>query len=95
VLDAASALIIVGYCAKAFIKAVRSGRPTEAHGIVARGAILGMSVKLVGTCLKTIQLQTWNQIGLFAAIFALRFILKKVFILENKFAAREEAKGWP
>ena len=92
-LDAASALIILGYCAVAFVTAVRSARPTEAHGIVARGAILGMSVKLVGTCLKTIQLQTWNQIGLFVAIFALRMILKKVFQLENKFATREEANG--
>lgn len=56
----------------------------EAHGIVARGAILGMSIKLVATTLKTVELQTWNQIGLFAAILVLRAILKKVFELEKK-----------
>ncbi|MGO9571376.1 MAG: DUF1622 domain-containing protein [Desulfomonilaceae bacterium] len=90
VIDTASALVIVGYCTLAFITALRSGRTTEAHGIVARGAILGMSIKLVGTTLKTIELQTWNQIGLFAVIFLLRTILKKFFQLENKIAARKE-----
>jgi hypothetical protein len=83
-IDSASALIILGYCLTAFITAVRTGRATEAHGLVARGAILGMSVKLVGTCLKTMELQTWNQIGLFLAIFALRIVLKRVFALEDK-----------
>ena len=89
-IDSASALIILGYCAIAFITAVRSGSPAEAHGLVARGALLGMSIKLVGTCLKTIQLQTWNQIGLFLVIFALRFILKRIFLAEEKLSARQE-----
>jgi hypothetical protein len=83
-IDSASALVIIGYCTVAFITAVRSGRPTEAHGLVARGALLGMSIKLVGTCLKTIELQTWRQIGLFLVIFALRMILKRIFQAEDK-----------
>jgi len=90
VIDTASALVILGYCTVAFIAAIRFGRTTEAHGIVARGAILGMSIKLVAATLKTIELQTWNQIGLFALILLLRTILKKVFQLENKIAARKE-----
>jgi len=69
--------------------ALRSGRATEAHGLVARGALLGMSIKLVGTCLKTIELQTWNQIGLFLVILALRTILKRVFEAEDKISARK------
>jgi hypothetical protein len=49
-----------------------------------------MGIKLVAATLKTIELQTWNQIGLFALIFLLRTILKKVFQLENKIAARQQ-----
>jgi len=93
VFDVASAAVILGYCATAFIQAVRSGTPTIAHGIVARGALLGMSIKLVGTSLKTIQIQTWNQIGLFFAILFLRIILKRIFVLENKIVSREEQPG--
>lgn len=89
-IDSVSALVILGYCTAAFVAAVRSGRPTAAHGLVARGALLGMSIKLVGTCLKTIQLQTWNQIGLFLVLFALRKLLKHIFEAENKIASREE-----
>lgn len=90
VIDTTSALVILGYCTAAFITAVRSGRAMEAHGIVAKGAILGMSIKLVGATLRTVELQTWNQIGLFVVILLLRTILKKVFELENKIAARNE-----
>jgi hypothetical protein len=43
-----------------------------------------MSIKLVGACVKTIQLQTWDQIGLFLMIFALRAMLKRVFLAEEK-----------
>ena len=89
-IDSASALVIIGYCTVAFITAIRSGRATEAHGLVARGALLGMSIKLVGTCLKTIELQTWNQIGLFLVIFALRMILKRVFQAEDKIGTLKE-----
>lgn len=90
VTDTASALVIVGYCAVAFVQAIRFQRATEAHSIIARGAILGMSIKVVGTCLKAIELQTWNQIGLFAVILVLRTILKRIFVLENKIAGGKE-----
>jgi len=89
-IDAASALVLVGYCVSALFAAIRSGRPAAAQGLVARGALLGMSIKLVGTCLKTIQLQTWEQIGLFLALFGLRKLLKQAFEAENKMAVREQ-----
>lgn len=86
-IDSASALVILGYCVTAFIMAVRSRSAGEAHALVAKGALLGMSMKLVGACLKTMELQTWNQIGLFLAIFALRAILKRIFQAEEKIGA--------
>lgn len=93
VTDTASALVIAGYCAAALITAVRTGRATEAQSLVARGALLGMSIKLVGTCLRTVELQTWTQIGFFAAILVLRTVLKKIFQWENRIAAREDPAG--
>ncbi|GEM_PF-825035 len=93
VIDVASAAVILGYCTVAFINAIRSGTATEAQGIVARGALLGMSIKLLGTALKTIEVQTWNQIGLFAVIFCLRIILKRIFQLEAKIAVRGSSSG--
>jgi hypothetical protein len=47
--------------------------------LVANGALLGMNIKLVGAFLKTMELQTWNQLALFATILVLRVVLKKVF----------------
>lgn len=93
IIDTTGALVIFGYCAVAFVTAFRSGTPAEARGIVARGAILGMSIKLVATCLKTVELQTWNQIGVFAAIFLLMTILKKTFELESKLALPQDRPG--
>ena len=40
--------------------------------LVANGALLGMNIKLVGAFLKTMELQTWNQLALFVTILALR-----------------------
>jgi len=89
-IDSVSALVIVGYCAAAFLTAVRLRRPMEAGALVAKGALLGMSIKLVATCLKTIELQTWNQIAVFLAIFALRVILKRIFQAEDKLGPQTE-----
>ncbi len=88
--DSISALVIVGYCAVAFVTGVYSRSPTRPHNLVARGALLGMSIKLVGACVKTIQIQTWNQIGLFLAILALRMILKRFFVMEDRIATEEQ-----
>lgn len=88
--DSISALVIVGYCVVAFVTGIYLRSPTQPHNLVAKGALLGMSIKLVGALLKTIQLQTWNQIGLFLAIFALRMILKQFFVMEDRIATEEQ-----
>ncbi len=89
IIDLASAGVIVGYCAAAFVAAVRSGSAADAQLIVARGALLGMSMKTVAALLKAIELQTWDQILMFALIFVLRAVLKKVFQLESKITPRK------
>jgi hypothetical protein len=88
VIDVASALIITGYCSAAFFKALRFRTSAKAHALVAQGALLGMNIKLVTAALKTIELQTWNQIGLFAAILVLRTMLKRTFRRDNRIPVR-------
>ena len=45
--------------------------------LVANGALLGMNIKLVGAFLKTMELQTWNQLALFVTILALRTVTQE------------------
>ncbi len=79
IIEFAGALIIVGYVVAAIVTLLRGGTIAHARLLVADGAIAGLNFKLAGTLLKTIQLHTLQQILIFAAIFALRTILKRVF----------------
>ncbi|MDQ2885502.1 MAG: DUF1622 domain-containing protein [Chloroflexota bacterium] len=45
--------------------------------------IPGLSFKLAGTLLRTIELRTWQQIFMFVAIFALRTLIKRLFTWER------------
>jgi uncharacterized membrane protein len=76
-------LLIVGYIVAAIIVLLRTGNITQARLLAADGAIMGLSFKLAGTLLKTIELHTWQQILMFAAIFALRYGLKRLFTWEQ------------
>ena len=78
------ALLIVAYILAALVTLIRTHEVTRARLIVADGVITGLSFKLAGTLLKTIQLQTWQQILMFVAIFALRYILKRLFVWERE-----------
>lgn len=77
------AILIVGYILVALFSVLRSGNIMRARLIVADGAITGLSFKVAGTLLKTIQLHTWQQILMFVAIFTLRTVLKRFFTWER------------
>ncbi len=77
------ALFIIGYVIVALITLLRSHSIVQARLLVADGAITGLSFKLAGTLLKTIELHTLQQILMFVAIFALRTILKRLFTWER------------
>jgi uncharacterized membrane protein len=83
VIEFIGALIIVGYVVAALVSLFRTRNIVQARLLVAEGAITGLSFKLAGTLLKTIELHTWEQILLFVAIFALRTILKRLFTWEQ------------
>jgi uncharacterized membrane protein len=83
VIEFIGALLIVGYILAALISLLRSQNIAQARLLAADGAIMGLSFKLAGTLLKTIELHTWPQILMFLAIFVLRTVLKRIFTWER------------
>jgi uncharacterized membrane protein len=76
-------LFIVGYVVAAIVSLFRVRSISYARLLVADGVITGLSFKLAATLLKSIIVHTWQQILLFAIIFALRTILKRAFSWEQ------------
>jgi len=86
------ALVIVGYLVAALWRLARSRSRAsirQARLLVAEGAIWGLNFKVAGSLLNTILIHTWQQIGIFAVILALRTLLKRVFAWEQR-TLREE-----
>lgn len=90
-IDIISSVVTFGYCCSGFWAFLAHRDRNGARMLVANGALLGMNIKLVGALLKTIELQTWNQLGVFVALLALRTIVKKVFKNQKLIAAAESA----
>ena len=55
----------------------------RARLVVADGVITALGYKTAATLLKTIKLQTWTAIGMFAAIFTLRTMIKRALLWEE------------
>jgi uncharacterized membrane protein len=83
IIEFIGALLIVAYLLVALFVLLRTRDILSARLIVADGVITGLSFKLAGTLLKTIELRTWQQILMFVAIFALRTLLKRLFTWER------------
>jgi hypothetical protein len=89
--DLAGSLLLVGYVAAALVGLARARGVAAARLAVADGVVLALSVKTAAALLKALELQSWNQIGLFATVLALRTLLKRVFAWEeNRIRARGE-----
>ena len=73
-IEAVGSLVIVGYLVAAICVLVRTRDKTRTRLLVADGALWGLNFKVAASLLKTISLHTWRQIGLFAAILALKWI---------------------
>jgi uncharacterized membrane protein len=86
-------LIITGYVVAALWVVARRRGPVRARLLVAEGVIAGLSFKLAGTLLKTILIQSWEQLALFVAIFVLRFVLKRFFMWDLAQVRRSERTG--
>jgi uncharacterized membrane protein len=83
IIEFIGALLIIGYILAALYALLRGRRIISAQQLVADGALAGLNFKLAGTLLKAIVVHSWQQILMFAAIFALRTILKRLFMWEK------------
>lgn len=83
-IEALSALVIVGHCVVGMylLAVTRNIRKTQL--LVANGALLGFNIKLIAALLAVMQLQTWDHIGMFGCVLALRTLLKKVLQWEKR-----------
>lgn len=84
VIEFAGALIMTVYITRAIYSLVITSSMQTARFLVASGAIAGLSFKTAAMLLKTLELETWNQIGIFLAVLALRMILKGAFEREQR-----------
>ncbi len=84
VIDLIGALLIVGYVVAGAIALIRGKGVTIARLLAAEGAVWGLSFKVAGSLLKTIELRDWDQILMFCAVLALRILLKRLFAWEEQ-----------
>lgn len=82
-IEMVGALIIAGYCLAALVALARGRGPAAARLLIGQGALTGLGYTLAATLLKTLVLLSWQQIAMFAAIFALRTLLKRLFVWEQ------------
>lgn len=92
VIEFLGALVITGYVIYALFILIRNHDLPHARITVAEGAVTGLSFKLAATLLKTIELQSWQQILMFTAIFALRTLLKRLFMWESSQIRRNNSR---
>ena len=82
-IELGGALVIVFHVLRAAGLAWHDRAPLRARHVVSAGLVAGLDFKLAATLLKALELSTWNQIGMMAAIFALRLLVKKTLVRLN------------
>ena len=79
------AAIVIGFHAlwalTAMVRRFEADRPRL---IIADGVLTALGFSAAGTLLKALALQSWQQIGIFTFVLALRTLLKQVFARERK-----------
>jgi uncharacterized membrane protein len=78
------ALIITAAAISAMFVLARRKSIRKAKIHIASGAITGLDFKLAATLLKALALLSWESIGMFASIYAIRIVLKQAFHMEQK-----------
>jgi hypothetical protein len=91
--ETTSGLVIVGHCVGGLYVLAMTRSIRQAQLIVANGALLGFSIKLIATFLALIELQTWDRIAMFVCVFALRTVLKRVLQWEKRHLEGSESGG--
>ena len=85
--EIAGSFALVLYVIQAVLVLLRGPKPHRvelARITLADGVIFALGFKMSAALLKTVALQTWEQIGLFAATVILRTLLKRYFVWEKE-----------
>lgn len=83
-IEAAGSALLLAYVLAALARLLGRNGVVRAQLLLAEGAVLSLGFKTGATLLRTIDLGTWHQIGLFLATLALRTLLKRAFAAERK-----------
>ncbi|WP_237724811.1 DUF1622 domain-containing protein [Deinococcus alpinitundrae] len=87
IIEGVGSLALVGYVLAALWALLHGWNETNAARarlLIADGALTALNFKVGATLLKTLDVQTWHQIALFVALFALRTLLKRFFTWERR-----------
>lgn len=88
-----AAFVVVFHAGWAIGVLVRRHDSDRARMIIANGVLAALSFSVAGTLLKTIGLESWDQIRIFAFVLALRTLLKRVFEWEQRTLGRRVGAG--
>lgn len=77
------ALLIVGHCLAGLVELARTGDLSAVRLLVIQGSLWGLDLKMAASLLTTIEIHSWDQIAKFAAILALRTLVKRVMAWEQ------------
>lgn len=79
-IEMAGTLVVAVGCARGLVRLIQGAGShralRECRLAVADAVVAGLGFKIAATLLKTIELRSWDQIAAFAAILALRSVLK-------------------
>ena len=90
------AACVIGYHVLWAIMAILQRRGSDIARLrIAQGVLTALGFSLAGTLLKTIALQSWDQIRLFAFVLVLRQMLKWVFLWEETAIHNRRYKAQP
>jgi uncharacterized membrane protein len=94
-IEMGGSLIVAFGCLRAVVALLSSSGATAgityARLVIADAVLWGLSFKVAATLLKTTELRSWEQIGAFAAVLALRTLLKHALDWERRQLSRPPA----
>ncbi len=92
-IEAAGSVLLLGYVGAALLALARQRGLEHCRLLLADGAVFSLGFKTAASLLKTLELNTWHQIGAFVAVLALRTVLKRAFAVEKTSLARSASNA--
>lgn len=79
-----AAFVVAWHAALALWSLLRDHSGDRARVLIAGGVLDALGFSVAGTLLKTIGLQSWQEIRMFAFVLVLRTVLKRIFQWERR-----------